>query len=93
MKNKVIIFEPVYCIKSFSPSTWYNTHFLKGSIYTQTSVCDDSVDGKWVFIHVNEKDGYKFSLTKDHRYLISFSKYFITMKELRKQKLEKLTSS
>lgn len=84
----------VYCIKSYKDNNGKYTH-LKNSIYTINNIDVDSVANKRIWI-ISEP------LTTPHGYIgyiISgelyggfhyFTEHFLTIKELRKQKLKKI---
>jgi len=91
--------DKVYCIKSFKISTNSDVFFDENKIYTITAI----MNNLYKKLGMNEKNekidiyqiDYKlnFYSTKYTEYTnFYFYDYFITIKQLRKQKLEKLKS-
>ena len=83
--------DQIYCIKDFS-SNYPIRNFQKGKIYKINLIIDFYRSGT----HKNSVnvDNTMFTLRKDYNkyFELGFYEYFITLKEYRKQKLQKISS-
>lgn len=77
--------KKVYCIKEFRSSCFY---FLPGTYYEIYYINGNDI---WIFID-NEKNIVQRFIFNSEREDIIFSDYFLTINELRKNKILKINS-
>lgn len=82
--NYLEIGDKVICIKTFNGRTGFKmTYYVKDNIYIITDNRNNTID-----INTNYNIPICFNFNENSYYY--FKEYFITLKELRKQKLDKI---